>query len=177
MLLDKPKFSLRDIMNYINHFSALYQLYLKQSCTLMILKKKRNNNQLIKWYVPLACLRPWRHCSTQPLKWLREVLGQKNFKWGLRFIMSRRLYFGLSHNISNFNQHILGLFFLLLYFALLICKLFYYFFIFQNSFFSIRNPIQILSASQFYLRPPIWVLCLKDLQWDMTVIQSCQNIL
>ena len=103
--------------------------------------------------------------------------GAKNFKWGLRFIMSRRLYFGLSHNISNFNQHVLGLFFLLLYFAFLICKLFYYFFIFQNSFFSIRNPIQILSASQFYLRPPIWVLCLKDLQWDMTVIQSCQNIL
>ena len=30
---------------------------------------------------------------------------KKNSQWGLRSIMSRRLYFGLSPKISNFNQH------------------------------------------------------------------------
>ena len=38
-----------------------------------------------------------------PWKWPHGVWGQENFQWGLRSIMSPRLYFGLTSNISNFN--------------------------------------------------------------------------
>ena len=38
-----------------------------------------------------------------PWRWPHGVWGQENFQWGLRSIISPRLYFGLSSNISNFN--------------------------------------------------------------------------
>ena len=50
-----------------------------------------------------------QHSSTQPWKtvttWGFWAKKKKLSKWGLRSIMSRKLYFGLSHKISNFMWH------------------------------------------------------------------------
>ena len=47
-----------------------------------------------------------QHSLIQPWKWLHGVLGQM----GLRLIVSRRLYFGLLYNISNFHGKYFDLF-------------------------------------------------------------------
>ena len=53
----------------------------------------------------VALLNTPRHSRER--QWLHRVFGQKKklSKWGLRSIMSRKLYFGLSHKISNFMWH------------------------------------------------------------------------
>ena len=106
-----------------------------------IFKKNRNNNWPMKWYVPLACPRTWRHSSTQPWKWLHGVLGQQNFHWDLRslchadFILACHTTFLIS--INNFFS------FLILY-LLLSFFIWLNFFYFSKLFFPIRGPIHDL---------------------------------
>ena len=61
----------------------------------------------MKRYLPLACLSPWWHfialidTAVEVTPWGLGI--KKNFQWDLRLAISRRLYFGLSRNISDFN--------------------------------------------------------------------------
>ena len=96
-------------LSYLNHsyssphlFSCVWLVILnKWKVVCEIISKKRNNNWVVKWFIPLACICLWQHYTKLfdvAVKVTTWSFKGKNFQWGLHSIMLRRLFW---NNLVN----------------------------------------------------------------------------